>query len=227
MCGRFANYLTVQEAARLFEADPDAVSWTPRYNVAPGTDILACRQDDGRHLCLLRWGLVPSWAREPATGYRMINARAETVADKPAFRAAFRRRRCLIPANGFYEWQAGPGGGPPRTPWYFRRRDGRPLAMAGLWERWTRGDTPLESCTIIVTAANRAVAPCHDRMPVLLPEDAFDPWLDPGSSREALHALLQPAPDDLLEAWPVSRAVNDPRNDDPGLLAPAAGPEPS
>ncbi len=176
---------------------------------------------------MLRWGLVPHWARDAAIGNRMINARAETVAEKPAFRAAFRQRRCLIAADGIYEWRKAPDGA--KQPYFIRRADDAPFAFAGLWERWrtpgdgTHGGEPLETCAIITTEANQTLAPIHHRMPVILAADDHDAWLDPEPpSAAALTALLRPAPADAVIAQPVGRHVNNARNDDPACIAPAA-----
>ena len=182
--------------------------------------IMAIRLMDGvRRASRLRWGLIPHWAKDGKMGYATINARAETVAFKPAYREAFRRRRCLIPADGFYEWQVQPDG-KTRQPFFISRADGSPLALAGLWERWCppQGD-PVESCTIIVTTANTLIAPIHERMPVLLEPDAFATWLDPcNDDTRSLTRLLCPCPAERLQAVRVSQRVNNPRHDDAGLI---------
>ncbi len=169
----------------------------------------------------MRWGLVPSWAKDPKIGDRLINARAESVAEKPAFKTAFRKRRCILPADGFYEWQAVPGQ-KRKQPMFVHRVDGEPLAFAGLWEVWRDHEQPetpwLLSCTIVTTRANATMAPVHDRMPVILPEGAWDTWLDPRvDDRARLEALLVPAADDLIELWPVSTMVNSANNNGPEL----------
>lgn len=194
----------------------------PSWNVAPRAEVLTIvDKDDVRRLGRMRWGLVPSWAETPAIGDRMINARAESLVEKPAFRTAFERRRCIVPADGFYEWEAVPGRG--KQPMYIHARSGEPLAFAGLWEVWRDASVPdapwLRTCAIVTTDANATVAPIHDRMPVMLPADGWDAWLDrdlrdPG----ALVGLLRPAPDELLELWPVSARVNSARNDDETLI---------
>jgi putative SOS response-associated peptidase YedK len=160
---------------------------------------------------------VPFWAKDPKIGNRMINARGETVAAKPAFRAALRKRRCLIVADGFYEWQKLAGG---KQPWFIAQASGEPFAMAGLWESWRPAEdaAPLETCTIITTAANDMMRPLHDRMPAILDGAAVERWLDPAAEPASLEPLLAPAPDGLLHAVPVSRRVNSPANDDPGLI---------
>ncbi len=198
----------------------------PRYNVAPSQDVAVARDaEEGRRLAMLRWGLIPAWAKDPAIGHKLINARSETAAEKPSFRSAFRHRRCLIPADGFYEWQRR---GKSRQPWLFGLRDGAPLLFAGLWERWTvpesatltgslaersPGDA-VETCTILTTTANETVAPVHGRMPVILPPDAWDAWL------AGEDMALGPYPADAMTAHPVSTHVNRPANDDPRCVKP-------
>jgi len=204
--------------AELFEL-PEVPELAPRWNIAPTQAVAAVRASaaGGRELVGLHWGLIPSWAKERAIGARMINARAETVAEKPAFRAALRARRCLIVADGFYEWQKA---GARKQPWYIRMRDGRPFAFAGLWERWAAGpDEVLDSCTIVTTTPNGVVAPIHDRMPVILEWGDYAAWLDPGQRDPArLQPLLRPHPDVAMEAWPVGLRVNNPANDDASCL---------
>jgi putative SOS response-associated peptidase YedK len=230
MCGRYAFYTPIEAVTRLFGVEEvHAHDIAPRYNIAPTQEVPIVRlspflaepepRAPVRELGLARWGLVPFWAKEAAIGNRMINARAETVATKPAFRAAFRRRRCLVPADGFYEWQATASG---KQPWYIHAADGAPLAFAGLWELWDPGDAPpLSSCTIITTRANAFMARLHDRMPAILDGAARDAWLAPDTPECELKDLLEPAPDELLEAWPVTRRVNSPFNEDPSLIEPA------
>ncbi len=212
MCGRFTQATEGEIIARVFDlAETPALS--PRYNIAPTQAVAAVRAGEGgRRLDGLRWGLIPSWAKDRAIGDRMINARAETLAAKPAFRSAFRARRCLIVADGFYEWKKVGGR---KQPHLIAFRDRRPFAFAGLWERWD-GDGPVESCTIVTTTANDVVAPIHDRMPVILDPGEFTLWLDPkvtDTSRVA--GLLRPYAPDLLEAHPVGLLVNNPANDSP------------
>lgn len=224
MCGRFSQVGPSAAYAELFGVDdsepggPDA-----RYNLAPTESAWACAlgRDGRRHLQVLRWGLVPHWSKGPDSRYSMINARAETVHRKPAYRDAFRHRRCVIPADGFYEWRPLARG---KQPYYIRRKDGRPMAFAGLWEHWKDRESGevIDSCTIIVTDPNELVRPIHDRMPVILEPEAFERWLEPQArDLQALLALLRPAPGEGLEAYPVSKAVNNPRNDGPELIRPA------
>ena len=198
------------------------IALMPRYNIAPTQPIPIVRADaqNDCHLVMVRWGLVPSWAREPDTRYSMINARAETVAEKPAFRSAYRYRRCLIPADGFYEWQKTPGGH--KQPFCIRARDKKPLALAGIWETWQAADgSELESCAILVTTANSSVAPVHDRMPVIVDQADFSAWLDRHQQHpDELSRFLMPAPPGLLETYPVDVRVNNPGNDGKELIDP-------
>jgi putative SOS response-associated peptidase YedK len=196
----------------------------PDYNVAPRKPVPAVIQRDQRVLEELRWGLIPSWATDPRIGDRLINARAETVLEKPAFQHAFRKKRCILPADGFYEWEAVPGQKRKRAV-FVHARDGEPFAFAGLWEVWRDASEPdaewLPTCTIVTTRANEMLQPVHDRMPVILPEKAWDEWLDPTNEDvTGLSELLVPFPDRLIEMWAVGSAVNDANNNGPELLAP-------
>jgi len=195
---------------------------SPRYNISPGQTVAAVVFDPERsphELAMFRWGLVPSWAKDPKIGYRTINARGETVATKPSFRAAFKRRRCLIPADGFYEWKKLDARH--KQPYYITRSDGRPFAFAGLYEHWSDPNgAPLDTCTIVTTEANEPMSAVHDRMPVMLAEADYDRWIDPVQDAGELQSLLRPAPDDLLQFIPVSTTVNNPRNERPECIAP-------
>jgi putative SOS response-associated peptidase YedK len=216
---------------------------TPRYNIAPTQLILCVRlaasqplnihlpaqdahpRDASKHhlaplreAALLHWGLIPSWAEDPKIGNRMINARGETIAEKPAFRSAFRRRRCLIIADGYYEWQAS---GRQKQPYLIARQDQLPFGIAGLWESWLAPDgTQVESCTLITTDANARTRPVHDRMPVILAPADYSRWLDPSSSAPALLTLIRPCPEDLLQLQAVSTFVNNPRHESPDCITP-------
>ena len=223
MCGRFVQYSAPDVYAGAFELE-SLCEAKPHYNLAPTQAVLAVRRTNSgkRELVALRWGLVPAWSKGPDNHYSMINARAETVKSKPAYRNAFKHRRCLIPAEGFYEWKTQPGG---KTPFLIRRKDSAPFALAGLWERWHGEDgQALESCTIIVTDANDLVRGIHERMPVILERDDYAAWLDPDNGDTgALTALLRPADPGPWTLHSVSRLVNSPRNDTPELLRAVEG----
>ncbi|MGH9013933.1 MAG: SOS response-associated peptidase [Acidimicrobiia bacterium] len=227
MCGRYVQASSPELLAERFGVDEVRVEdHEPHYNVAPRAEVPAVRRrQDRKILSRLRWGLVPSWAKDPKMGDRQINARAESVADKPAYRTAFARRRCLIPADGFYEWQKPPGK-TRKQPMFVHLRSGEPMAFAGLWEIWkdpkAEGEDEgwLRSCAIVTTDANDLLAPIHDRMPVILPESAWATWLDPDAEPAVLHELLVPAPDDLVAVYPVSPLVNSADNDGPELVQP-------
>jgi putative SOS response-associated peptidase YedK len=220
MCGRFTLTVSARVLADLFDV-VDIPEVAPRYNIAPTQPVLVVRSavDRRRESAEPRWGLIPSWAKDPKMGARMINARAETVASKPSFRSAVRRRRCLIPADGFYEWRKLEG---TKQPYLIRFSDRRAFALAGLWERWHDPEgQPLDSCTIITTTPNPIVEELHDRMPVILPSQHFEEWLEPEPMRAPrLQELLAPHPPEGMEAFAVSKRVNSPRNDDPGCIEP-------
>lgn len=233
MCGRFVSASTPEAIAAYFTASIDVDPLGADYNVAPTSDIYGVVADAGpRAVRAFHWGLVPSWAKDRSIGARMINARAETVAEKPSFKGSFRHRRLIVPMDGFYEWKPGrpdgprtKAGRPAKQPVYVQRRDHEPLAVAGLWATWTdRGDPErreLHSATVITTAANGTMAPIHDRMPVILPESAWAEWLDPDhDAPETLLRLLVPAPDDLLVTHEVSTEVNGVRSHGPHLIEP-------
>jgi putative SOS response-associated peptidase YedK len=228
MCGRFVQVSSPELLVDQFGVDEVQDEPLPgSYNVAPRDTVYAVRdrvRDDEtrRYLSELRWGLVPSWAKDPKIGDRMINARAETVTEAPAYKRAFATHRCLVPADGFYEW-APPRRGKRKQPMFVHRRDGRPFAFAGLWSAWRDPATPdadwLRTCVVITTDANAELAPIHDRMPVVLDEVRWEEWLDPANGDlDELHRLLVPAPDDLLVAYPVSTLVNKADNDGPELV---------
>ena len=214
MCGRFTLISTGEVVAELFEL-AEVPKLSPRYNIAPTQPVAAVVCDNPsapRRLVNLHWGLIPTWAKDPAIGSRMINARAESVATKPSFRGAFAERRCLIVADGFYEWQKVDGG---KQPQYITMTDGGPFAFAGLWEHWRGPDgRHIDSCTIITTEPNEMMAPLHDRMPVILPRDTYAPWLDPNNTSPAdLQSLLRVHPAEGMSAHAVSKRVNNPSND--------------
>ncbi len=217
MCGRFALFSTEEALAAAFglEAMPELAG---RYNISPSQEILTVRVEQGRMVAeQLRWGLVPFWAKDPAIGQRMINARAETVADKPSFRQALRRRRCLIPADGFFEWKKAADGG--KQPWYISAADSHLLAFAGLWEAWQDPDGDLlRTCTIITATANDLMRDLHHRMPVLVAHSDYGTWLNPEASVAETDSLIAMQPHTRLQAWPVSHRVNNPVNDEPELI---------
>jgi putative SOS response-associated peptidase YedK len=213
MCGRISLSTPRSEVVQAFELVELPLDYRPRYNIAPSQPVLAitAAADGARHAALFRWGLVPFWAKDPSIGNRMINARAETVATKPAYRNAFTRRRCLIPVDGFYEWQRRDGG---KVPMRFRLASQQPFALAGLWEEWGRpGTLPLRSCTILTTGCNAFMRPIHDRMPVILARDEQARWLSPASTAAELQELFDPYRGDDLEAYEVSTLVNSPAHD--------------
>ena len=221
MCGRY-TITSAPEAIRAMFRYPERPNFPARYNVAPTQPVPVVRLNEGqRRFALMRWGLLPSWAKDPKAFSLLINARGESVCEKPAFRAAMRYRRCLIPADGFYEWKAEGGR---KQPYYVRARLGGPLAFAGLWETWTGPNgEELDTATIVTTGASRALSHIHGRMPVILAPEAFDHWLNVAEiDAVAACTLIRPAPEDLMEVFPVSTAVNRVANDDPKLLEPVA-----
>jgi putative SOS response-associated peptidase YedK len=235
MCGRYSITSPSEAIQRVFQV-PERPNLPARYNVAPTQEVPIVRvrgaredggdaepeHDGGRHLVQVRWGLVPFWADDTSIGAKMINARAESAADKPAFRAAFRRRRCLVVADGFYEWKAPEQKGQRKQPYRIQLKSGEPFGFAGLWERWTNPEdqSALETCTILTTEANPYLSEIHPRMPVMLSADAFGPWLDPETDVETAKGLLGPYPEDDLTAYPISTRVNAVKNDDPSIVEP-------
>ena len=219
MCGRYLLISPVEAMRRLFDVG-GLMNLPPRYNIAPTQDAPVVRldQENRRELIQMRWGLVPSWAKDLSMGARCINARAESVAEKPAFRDAFRRRRCLVPTDGFFEWEKT---GKVRQPWRIGPAEGGLMALAGLWERWRAPDGGVvRSYAVVTTEANDLVARLHDRMPVVVAPEAFAPWLDSETPLEQLNKVMRPFPSERMNAHPVSRRLNDARNDDPACIAP-------
>lgn len=232
MCGRYSLSVPSELLAKTFALAP-IPQFELRYNIAPSQQapvIRASTKDGDRHLHLLQWGLIPSWADDPKIGNRMINARAETAPEKPAFRSAFRKRRCLIPADAFYEWQKLDESGKRKQPYLIKMKDGQPFAFAGLWERWrgTEGKE-IESFTILTTDPNDVTRPLHNRMPAIVDERDYEKWLDPKlEDADALKEVLRPAPPEQMTAHPVSSRVNSPANDDAECAKPVTpGPAPS
>jgi putative SOS response-associated peptidase YedK len=221
MCGRFV-ITSAPEALRKLLGYREQPNFPPRYNIAPTQPIPVVRREQGeRHFALMRWGLIPSWVKDPKQFALLINARIEGVVEKPSFRAAMKRRRCLIPADGFYEWQKQ---GKTKQPYFIRAKDSGPFAFDGLWETWTdRDGGEIETAAIVTCAANKSIAPVHDRMPVIVPPENFDAWLD-GDKIDAKQAaaLAGPAPEDFLEAYEISTRVNSVKNDGAENLDPAA-----
>jgi putative SOS response-associated peptidase YedK len=218
MCGRYA-VTTVPEAMRALFRYLNQPNFPARYNIAPTQPVPIVRIFEGqREFALVRWGLIPSWVKDPRGFSLLFNARGESAAEKPAFRNAMKRRRCLFPADGFYEWKQD---GKTKQPYFVRLKGGGPMAFAGLWESWMGPNgEEVETAAIVTTAASRAIAHIHDRMPVIVSPEAFDLWLDPNVDAEMAAILIQPAPEGLLESYPVSSAVNRTANDTPDLLAP-------
>ena len=237
MCGRFVSATPPADLAAYFDAEVPETALEPAYNVAPTNDVYVVLSDGrARHVTPMHWGLVPRWAKDPSIGNKMINARAETLATKNAFKSAFTKRRCLIPADGFYEWKVVPGQ-KRKQPMYIHAAAGEPLAFAGLWEVWkdpnpteaerAEGGGVLRSCTIITGQPNDKVEPIHDRMPVMLPREAWSEWLDPAvGDLDLLGRLLVPAPSSLLDIHAVSTEVNNVRNKGAQLLDPVEEPVP-
>lgn len=217
MCGRFTQRQPAAKIKKEFGVE-EALEVEASYNIAPTQNILGVRQTpDGREMSFLKWGLIPSWAKDSSMGAKLINARSETITEKPSFREAFKRRRCIIPADGFYEWQRTGGR---KQPFFFHFRDDRLFGFAGLWDRWKSEDGELiESCTILTTDANEALRPVHDRMPMILHPETYELWLDDDPRKSSLREeLLRPFPASEMEGYPVNASINSPRNQGAGLI---------
>lgn len=215
MCGRYSLGQSAAALAEAFQLD-EIPDWTPRYNIAPTQAVPTIAvSSSGKQFRLLRWGLIPSWAKDLDIGSKLINARAETIAEKPSFRSAFKQRRCLVLADGFYEWQRQQS---KKQPYYFQRSDRQPFAFAGLWEHWQGDGHSIDSCTIITTQANDVLSPVHDRMPVMLSPAEYDHWLNPTATPDDLQALLRPYPSQSMQGYPVSSLVNRPTHDSPDCI---------
>ncbi|MCP4756268.1 MAG: SOS response-associated peptidase [Proteobacteria bacterium] len=217
MCGRFSLSMDLPELQEAFPWVEFGSDFKSRYNIAPSQDILVVPNDSENRARWFRWGLIPPWAKDMKIGYKMINARSETLAEKPSFKNAYRKRRCLIPAGGFYEWKKE---GKAKTPFHIRMKSTKPFAFAGLWEKWQGpGGELVFSCTIITTDANDLLRPIHARMPVILPQGSYERWLDTTvEPDDRTRELLQPYPSQEMEAYPVSKRVNSPGNDSPDCI---------
>lgn len=217
MCGRYTITTDAATLAQRFAARLPAQMPEPRFNAAPTQPLPVVLYTEDRHIELLRWGLVPHWADDPSIGNKLINARAETIAQKPSYREAFRQRRCLVLADGYYEWQKTAAG---KIPMRFLLNDELPFAFAGLWETWRDGEDRIQSFTIITTSANEITAPIHHRMPAILRPEYEAAWLDPNTDPVDLHTMLLPYPDDAMQVYAVSKSINSPANEGPSLIAP-------
>lgn len=223
MCGRFTLKTTAQTIKEMFLIE-QGLHYDPSFNIAPSQPIVTIRyspKSNTRAMSWMKWGLVPTWAKDPSLGHKMINARAETLAEKPSYKGPFKYKRCLIPTDGFYEWKKC-GEGVAKRPYFIKRRDNKPFAMAGLWDYWGGADgSELETCTIITTSANELMQPIHNRMPVILKEEEFATWLDPRIQKPILlENYLKPFPSEELELYPVTTFVNSPSNNSEECLKP-------
>ena len=220
MCGRFTRTQSVPSMAKEFGVSEVSCELGASYNIAPTQQVAVVISEGVKQLVAMRWGLVPSWAKDISVGNKMINARAETITEKASFRSAFKKRRCLVVADGFYEWQKV---GDAKSPVYIRLKSGRPFGFAGLYEVWNSPeDEQLTTCAIITTEANELMRPIHERMPVIIPKELENEWLNPlNADQGALLQLLKPYPDDEMVAYPVSKRVNSPQNNSPELIKPA------
>ncbi|MCZ6748683.1 MAG: SOS response-associated peptidase [SAR324 cluster bacterium] len=224
MCARYSLIASAEDLVAWFKLRKE-LELAPRYNIAPTQPVGVVRQEPeggGRRFDLMHWGLIPNWAKDASFAWRTINARSETAAEKPSFRAAFRRRRCLVPVSGYYEWQKTGG---PKQPYFIRMGDGGVFAFAGLWESWSSPEgSEIDSCTILTMAPNERMAAIHDRMPVILPPERYDAWLDTGQTHSAPALdLIRSIPEEALTAIPVTPHVNNPRHEGPECIAPQAG----
>lgn len=217
MCGRFSRKATLQAIVDEFEIEEVSGTIEPSYNIAPGQEIAVILKDESRKLGLLKWGLIPAWSKDPKIGYRMINARAETLAEKPSFKHPLRRKRCLIVADGFYEWKKE---GKQKIPMYIFLKDQKPFVFAGLWDTWTSPEgKKISTCTIITTEPNKLLKKIHNRMPVILPKEHIEDWLDRSvEDEQRVLPLLQPYRDDEMDVYEVSRLVNSPKNNTPECI---------
>ncbi len=222
MCGRFTLTVNPADLQDAFSNYTFPTQFAPRFNIAPSQPVLAIPNNDKFKADFFIWGLIPLWAKDPSIGNRLINARAETLAEKPSFRGSYKHKRCLVLADGYYEWQA-TGVKKPKVPYFIHMQDRQPFAIAGLWDTWEGPDgSSLQTCTLITTAPNELMEPIHDRMPAILHPRDYAKWLDPApQTPERLQALLKPFPAESMAAHPVSTLVNKPENDSPELVVPA------
>ncbi len=222
MCGRFTLTVDPADIKEQYQGASFPEKFAARYNIAPSQAVLAIPNDGKNAADFFLWGLIPSWAKDASIGSRMINARGETLAEKPSYRGVYKYKRCLIPADGFYEWKSQPGT-KTKVPYFIHMKDGKPFAFAGLWDEWRAADgSPIRTCTIITTSPNRLMAPIHDRMPVILRSDDYAEWLDEAPrSPDSLQHLIAAFPAEEMEAYPVSALVNSPSNDRAECLQPA------
>ena len=215
MCGRAVIISPIEVIAEEFNIDNPRMTLKPNYNISPSQNLLVIIKQQSRQLMTCQWGFIPSWAKDPAIGHKMINARAETIASKPAFRSAYKKQRCLIVADGFYEWQKTEKG---KTPYYIHLRSGKPFGLAGIYNRWTQDNgEDMLTCSIITTNANELIEPVHDRMPVIIPKDSMDVWLGDDTNPSS---MLKPYPSDEMELYQITTKVNDPKHNSPDLLEP-------
>jgi putative SOS response-associated peptidase YedK len=222
MCGRFTLTVDPAETEDAFADTEFPPKFAPRFNIAPTQPVLAIPNDGSNRADFFVWGLIPSWAKDPAIGNRLINARGETLAEKPSFRGSYKYKRCLILADGFYEWKVQPGT-KVKVPHFIHMKDRKPFAFAGLWDEWHSSDgSQIRSCTIVTIEPNELMASIHNRMPVILPSDAYAQWIDPAvRTPDSLGALIKPYPAEEMAAYPVSTLVNSPQNDRPECVVPA------
>ena len=222
MCGRFTLTVDPAELRDAFTGTDFPEQFAPRFNIAPSQPILAIPNDGQNRASFFVWGLIPSWAKDPSIGNRLINARGETLAEKPSFRGGYKYKRCLILADGFYEWKSQPGT-KTKIPHFIHMKDRQPFAFAGLWDEWNSPDgSQIRSCTIVTIEPNELMAPIHNRMPLILPPDAYAQWIDPAArTPDSLGALIKPYPAKEMAAYPVSTLVNDPKNDRAENVVPA------
>lgn len=218
MCARFFLFADKSDLMEEFDLSEVSDEIHPRYNIPPASDILAVLDvDNKRQLRFLKWGFIPFWAKDESIGQKLINAKAETILEKPSFRSAFKSSRCIIPVNGFYEWKQE---GKYKQPYAIKSREDKLLGLAGIWEQWDKQERPLETCAIITTSPNKLIEPLHNRMPVIISKADYSIWLDSATPIEAVQHLLKPYPDELLTAYPVDRKVGNPRNSDVSCILP-------